>query len=78
MSIFFCFTCLVTFNIVNFSFFNSEKHTVEISHFTKLSLLPGIVKSVSYFEPRFAEYEDVSTHFFTDIEAINYMKFTYE
>ena len=69
---------LSTLTLTHLSLSKSEMYEKEISNFVQLSTLPGIVKSVSYFEPRFIEYEDYSTTFFTDIQEINYMKYTYE
>ncbi|MDB2405499.1 hypothetical protein N9W00_01015 [Arcobacteraceae bacterium] len=54
------------------------KRVENIRSMVSITKLPSISKSVSFYEPRFVEYEDYSTRFFPDIKDINTMKFSYE
>lgn len=44
---------------------------------TKVTRLPGVAFSVSYFEPRVREYGDYSQTFFPGMLPINYLDFVY-
>ena len=45
---------------------------------TDTTKLPGIVRSITYFEPRFIEYKDYSTTFIPGITDIDSMDQVYE
>ena len=69
---------MTLFTIIHFNTTNIDTHNKQLNNFTKLIKLPSIVKSVSYFEPRYIEYDDYSYILYTELNNPSYMKFVYE
>lgn len=69
---------LSLFSFIHFTISNNIQKNKDLNSFTKVTKLPGIVRSVSYFEPRFKEYKDYSTTLYPKNTNINYLGLIYE
>lgn len=70
------FILLFFFNITHFVLSNQKKSLKK--EFTDITKLPGIVRSVNFFEHRFFEYKDYSTTYNYDIKEIDSLGIVYE
>lgn len=72
------FIFLIVGNITHFSLNNQKKNLENVELFSKTIGLPGVVKSVGFYENRFIEYKDNSKNYYPTLPNISYMKFVYE
>jgi len=69
---------MTLFTIIHFNTKDITNHLNQLNNFAKITKLPSIVKSVSYFEPRFIEYDDYSYALYPELHEPSYMRFVYE
>jgi len=69
---------MTLFTIIHFNTTNIDTHNKQLDNFVSLTKLPSIVKSVSYFEPRYIEYDDFSYILYPELNNPSYMEFVYE
>jgi hypothetical protein len=72
------FILILLANSYHYLSFDHNKNKQSIAMFSNLIQLPGVVRSVGFYEDRFFEYGDNSKKFYVDIPNINYMRFSYE